>query len=69
VVKNNFVGLMTMTMFNHEYHIDPHSQSLLQVPGGQECTVSVSVQGVGKTNFGPLTLQPGDCVLYEPTTG
>lgn len=69
LVINNFDGLMTFTVLNQEYRIDPRSQMWVQVPGGQEFTASVSVVGVGKTNFGPVSLQAGQCVRYEPTAG
>ncbi len=68
-VVNQFDGLMTFTILNHEYKLDPHTEQLVQVPGGQPFTVSVSVVGVGKTDFGPLTLQPGECELYRPNAG
>lgn len=67
-VINQFGGLMTLTLLDHEYRIEPNTEQLVQVPGGQEFTVSVSVQGVGKTNFGPLTLQAGECFQYRPTS-
>lgn len=66
LVVNHFDGLMTFTMLNHEYKLDGHTEQLVQMPGGQEFTVSVSVVGVGKTNFGPLSLNAGECVRYEP---
>ncbi|TAH50231.1 MAG: hypothetical protein EYC68_14745 [Chloroflexota bacterium] len=69
LVVNNFDGLMTFTVLNTEYKIDPHTQLLVQVPGGQEFTASVSVQGVGKTNFGPVSVPAGECVRYAPTAG
>jgi hypothetical protein len=67
LVVNHFDGLMTITLLNHEYKLDGHTQQLIQVPGGQEFTVSVSVVGVGKTNFGPVALSAGECVRYEPS--
>ena len=67
LVINHFDGLMTLTLLNHEYKLDGHTEQLIQVPGGQEFTVSVSVVGVGKKNFGPVSLNAGECVSYEPT--
>jgi hypothetical protein len=69
LVVNDFDGLMTFTVANHEYKLEGHTQQLVQVPGGEKFTASVSVVGVGKTNFGPFTLQPGECVRYEPHAG
>jgi hypothetical protein len=68
LVINDFDGQLTFTVLNHEYKIPGHSQQIVQVPGGQSFTASVSVVGVGKTNFGPVTLDAGQCVKYEPHT-
>lgn len=67
LVVNHFDGLMTITLLDHEYKLDGHTELLVQVPGGQDFTVSVSVVGVGKTNFGPVALNAGECVRYEPS--
>ncbi|MBI4673201.1 MAG: hypothetical protein HY741_16220 [Chloroflexi bacterium] len=67
--SNDFDGLMTFTVLNQEYKLDGHTQQWVQVPGGQEFTASVSVVGVGKTNFGPVSLQAGECVRYQPRAG
>lgn len=68
LVINHFGGLMTFTVLNHEYKLDGNTEQLVQVPGGQEFTASVSVVGVGKTNFGPISLEAGKCVTYDPGT-
>jgi hypothetical protein len=68
LVINDFDGLLTFTVLNHEYKVPGHGQQIVQVPGGVKFTASVSVVGVGKTNFGPVTLDAGQCVKYEPHT-
>ncbi len=66
LVINQFDGLMTFTILNREYKVEPHSQLLVQIPVDSKFTISVSVVGVGKANIGPTSLPAGQCVMYKP---
>jgi hypothetical protein len=66
LVVNQFDGLMTFTILNREYKLEPHTEQLVQIRGGEPFTVSVSVAGVGQTSFGPLSLAAGSCEFYRP---
>ncbi|HZQ07758.1 MAG TPA: hypothetical protein VFD70_14335 [Anaerolineae bacterium] len=69
LVINELDGLMTFTILNHEYKLEPHTQLLVQVPGDAKFTVSVSVVGVGKASIGPTSLPAGQCVTFKPYAG